>query len=160
MSADLIGEVFTNQMSQRVASSNYFFLNGIELTDADIDPFALLRLMRKERKVISSILSLHEQMTAAQARELLTFEAPGGQSQQRGISELSLALGEVFDASDREEGGDLIMWWNNLEKDQRYKTWSKSLREVRIHSVSHFFFCLADADSWFIRCCNQPILVK
>lgn len=25
----------------------------------------------------------------------------------------------VVDASDREEGGDVIVWWNNIEKDSR-----------------------------------------
>jgi UDP-glucose:glycoprotein glucosyltransferase len=26
---------------------------------------------------------------------------------------------DLFDASDRPEGGDLIFWWNDIEKDSR-----------------------------------------
>jgi len=26
---------------------------------------------------------------------------------------------DLFDASDRPEGGDLVFWWNDIEKDSR-----------------------------------------
>ena len=29
------------------------------------------------------------------------------------------ALDDLFDASDRAEDGDLIFWWNDIEKDNR-----------------------------------------
>jgi UDP-glucose:glycoprotein glucosyltransferase len=29
------------------------------------------------------------------------------------------AVDDLFDASDRPEGGDLVFWWNNIEKDSR-----------------------------------------
>jgi UDP-glucose:glycoprotein glucosyltransferase len=39
-------------------------------------------------------------------------------------------LGDLFDAGDKEEGGDLVLWWNDLEKDRKYKSWSKDLKDV------------------------------
>jgi UDP-glucose:glycoprotein glucosyltransferase len=29
------------------------------------------------------------------------------------------AIDDIFDASDRQEGGDLVLWWNDIEKDSR-----------------------------------------
>ena len=37
----------------------------------------------------------------------------------------------VFDASDREEGGDVIVWWNNMLEDSRYARWQPSINAVR-----------------------------
>lgn len=28
-------------------------------------------------------------------------------------------INDLFDASDRPEGGDLVFWWNDIEKDNR-----------------------------------------
>ena len=60
---------------------------------------------------MSSLVS--QGMTRRQAIELLThpeFATREGQS----------GLDAIFDASDRLEGGDLIVWWNDIEKDSRY----------------------------------------
>lgn len=33
-------------------------------------------------------------------------------------------MGEgLVDASDRIEGGDVIVYWNDIEKDKRYQNW-------------------------------------
>lgn len=29
------------------------------------------------------------------------------------------AVNDLFDASDRPEGGNLVFWWNDIEKDNR-----------------------------------------
>jgi len=51
-------------------------------------------------------------MTRGQAIELLTHPefATGQQS----------GLDAIFDASDRLEGGGIVVWWNDIEKDSRY----------------------------------------
>ena len=36
----------------------------------------------------------------------------------------------VVDASDRSEGGGVVVWWNDIEKDSRYKQWPSSLTGV------------------------------
>ena len=47
------------------------------------------------------------------AFELLTHPAVGEAQSEAGV------LDGLFDASDREEGGGVIVWWNDLEKDSR-----------------------------------------
>ncbi|KAJ7809887.1 hypothetical protein B0H14DRAFT_1493534 [Mycena olivaceomarginata] len=51
---------------------------------------------------------------------------------------VSGALGEggggvldgIFDASDRTEGGEVLVWWNDIEKDSRYAKWSPSIHSI------------------------------
>lgn len=47
----------------------------------------------------------------------------------------------LFDASDREEGGDSIVWINDLEHDQRYKSryWTPLLRGVSLFYMKRKF---------------------
>ncbi|BGP24642.1 killer toxin resistant protein [Rhodotorula toruloides] len=125
----LISEVSTNQMSSVLAARPSFFLNGVPLTEAEVDPFALLRLMRKERKHIVNLLSLSIHMTGKEARDILIGGSPRGPSSSRDRIGVD-ALGELYDSTDRDEGGQVILWWNDLEKDRRYKSWSKSVREL------------------------------
>lgn len=121
-----------NQMSSRLAMRPSFFLNGIPLSDVDIDPFALLRLMRKERQVLTDLFALSPRLSGADARDLLINGGPkakaSGGMRDRIDAEV---LGELYDATDRDEGSHLILWWNDLEKDRRYKSWSTSVRDVR-----------------------------
>lgn len=72
---------------------------------------SLLRILRKERETIGQIRNLG--LSAPQAIDLLTHEAI--MLSQAG----SRVVDDIFDASDRPEGGDVIMWWNDLEKDSR-----------------------------------------
>ena len=39
-------------------------------------------------------------------------------------------IGGTFDASDREEEGDVIIWWNDIEKDHMYATWGEDIQIV------------------------------
>lgn len=123
-----MAEVLDNQMGYKVSSRPGFFLNGLDLDVPDVDPYALLRMMRSERRIMTGILSLHDGLTAKDARDLLSFDST--KPILRGRNPAETYTGEIFDASDRPEGGDVILWWNDLEKDHRYKKWSKSLAEV------------------------------
>ena len=55
--------------------------------------------------------------------------SPSANGPSRGLVALE-SLGELFDASDRREGSEVIMYWNDLEKDIRYKPWSKSVQAL------------------------------
>lgn len=76
----------------------------------------------------------------------------------------SVAQENLFDASDRTEGGEVIVWWNDLEADTRYvarslrplhqmlitrsyDSWSTSLSEVGLQ------FCISCPSH-----CNLPVL--
>jgi UDP-glucose:glycoprotein glucosyltransferase len=36
-----------------------------------------------------------------------------------GTSPSNIGVHDLFDASDRPEGGNLVFWWNDIEKDNR-----------------------------------------
>ena len=48
-----------------------------------------------------------------EAFELVTRPSVGGSSPKGDVTD------DLFDASDRPEGGDLVLWWNDIEKDSR-----------------------------------------
>lgn len=65
-------------------------------------------------------------LTPKQAVELVSHESIFAAQREGG------AVEGILDASDREEGGDVIMWWNDIEKDQMYAPWSDDIRIVSI----------------------------
>ena len=71
---------------------------------------------------MSSLTSLG--LTPEQAVELVSHESILAAQREGGTVE------GIFDASDREEGGDIIIWWNDIERDQRYAPWSDDIRRV------------------------------
>lgn len=139
VSADLEEEIGTFQMTSPLSQRPSFHLNGIALPESSVDPFALLRIMRRERKFVGDILSLSSEMSPRQARDVLMNEeigalaSGGATSKGRDVTFGPEVLGDIFDAGDDQEGGDLLLWWNDLEKDKRYKTWSKDLQDVSLH---------------------------
>ena len=88
-----------------------FWFNGAHTEPRDVNPFALLGLLKKEKTVVQSLTSYG--LTNSQAFELLTHSAITSSQKDSEMME------SVFDASDRPEGSDLIMWWNNMKKDNK-----------------------------------------
>ncbi|KAJ7651981.1 glycosyltransferase family 24 protein [Mycena polygramma] len=114
-------EVHLNQLKAQ-AGLNIFWLNGATLTEKDINPLSLLRLIRKERTVLTSLTSLG--LSRAEALDLLTHPAVSAAQGDAGV------LDNIFDASDRLEDGEVIVWWNDFEKDSRYASWSPSIHSL------------------------------
>ena len=73
------------------------WLNGVAIDERDMNPFALLRLLRRERGIMGSLMSLG--LSSEQAVELLTHMSIAKAQSESG------ALDGLFDASDRAEGG-------------------------------------------------------
>ncbi|TFY65772.1 hypothetical protein EVG20_g5315 [Dentipellis fragilis] len=117
VSQELTHEVRVNSMKTQ-AGMSLAWLNGGAVSDADMNPFGLLRLLRKERGLMTSLTALGIEPSAA--RDLLAHPAISSASSNE-------LLDGIFDASDRPEGGDLIVWWNDIEKDSRYARWPSSL---------------------------------
>lgn len=85
---------------------------------------SLLRLLRRERNIVTSLTSLG--LSPAQAIDLLAHKViAASQRDTAGV------LDGIFDASDRPEGGEVIRWWNDITKDSRYERWNPSLTGVR-----------------------------
>lgn len=131
LNANLSEEVLINQMSTLAASTNSFSINGMSIPITSVEPFSLLRLLRKERKVVTDIQRLGQGMSTREAREILSYSEDSKSEHDDGRLEVG-ALGELFDASDVQEGGDLLLWWNDLEKDARYRDWTKNIKDVRV----------------------------
>jgi UDP-glucose:glycoprotein glucosyltransferase len=158
---ELEAELHRIQSSKVPPGASVFWINGRRVPTQDLEPFtsvlafmplhaslrslgySLLEILRKERHWVQSLLKLD--LTPSQAVEVLAHPA-FGQAQssastppRRGLMDIR-TLGIIFDASDRQEEGDLIIWWNDLEKDQQYQAWSHSVHDVlyfRDHSPFH-----------------------
>ena len=90
--------------------------------------------MRSKHCWIASLTSLG--INSLQARTLIVDEKlnlamnPEAASASE-VGEIDAStLGIRFDASDRQEGGDAIIWFNDLENDGRYSMWPTTLRAV------------------------------
>lgn len=130
---DLLDEVLANQLSSPAAAQPSFTINGISLPLASVEPFALLRIMRKERKFVTDLQRMSiSRFSLRVAREILIGGAPAGSEGVGKDGRLTAeGLGVIFDAGDAKEGGGLVLWWNDLEKDRRYAQWSQKLSDVR-----------------------------
>lgn len=78
-----------------------------------------MRLILKERAIVGVLTELG--LTPGQGVALLTHstlaKSQSGSSVEDGI----------VDASDRPEGGHVIVWWNDFNKDGRYESWKPSI---------------------------------
>jgi UDP-glucose:glycoprotein glucosyltransferase len=84
----------------------------------------LLKNIREERDLALSLVSLG--FTPRQAFELISDSLIGEAQTQPSPGE------GAYDASDRLEGEDVILWWNDITKDSRYSQWPSALGAVRL----------------------------
>jgi len=97
---------------------NVLWMNGVQLVDRQIQPFGLVDLLQRERKLINGVLDLG--LTGEQAISLLGHNDV---AQAKSNEEEPLR----FDWRDDIEDGEVIIWLNNIEKDKRYSSWSPNL---------------------------------
>ena len=103
------------------------------ITDVSFLP-SLSQFLRNERRRMLALITLG--LSPSEAVEVISHPTIEDASQpSQGLSE------GYFDASDREEGGDTIVWWNDIETDSRYSRWPRSLT-----SVECLFFASAPSE--------------
>lgn len=99
---------------------NLLWLNGVQLIERQIEPFALIERLRQERKLIDGFRALG--LNGKQAASIL------------GHQDVSTAKegGEAlrYDWTDRLEDGRVIIWLNDIESDDVYEDYPKSLTSV------------------------------
>ena len=99
------------------AGYNVWWMNGVQLIERQIEALTLLDILKKERRLIKGVSDLG--LTGKEAIELLSHK------------EVSDAKAENepqrFDWRDEMEGGNAIIWLNDLEKDKRYADWPAAL---------------------------------
>jgi UDP-glucose:glycoprotein glucosyltransferase len=107
------------------AGYNVWWMNGVQLIERQIEALSLLDIMRKERKLINGVRDLG--LTAPEAIQLLSH------------NEVSTVKAENepqrFDWRDDIEGGKVIIWMNDIEKDKRYEEWPTDLSAVSNYPV-------------------------
>ncbi|KAK0522237.1 killer toxin resistant protein [Tilletia horrida] len=150
-------EIYQRQGYSVQPGSSDIWLNGRGLTDAELWPLSLIKLMRRERQIVRALERIHPSLNRTQAVDLLQFPAisramsGGGSSGPAGGGgggPPGAAADDVetifFDASDRIERKALvakgeedisavqgpITYWNNIEKDTYYKRYPTSLQTL------------------------------
>lgn len=126
---ELRNEIRVNRARMIPPGHNVLWINGKQIDSRQVDAFSLLDHLRRERRLIDKFRDLG--ISAQEAVKLLSHpiltETHSAEDVQR------------YDYRDRVEGGDVIIWLNNLEKDSRYNTWPRNLESVcfSVHSVQY-----------------------
>ncbi|KAI9373269.1 UDP-glucose:glycoprotein glucosyltransferase-domain-containing protein [Aspergillus egyptiacus] len=116
-SVTLLDEIRANRLGILPSGANAMWINGVQIDPRQIDAFSLVDNLRRERRLINSFRSLG--LTAQEAVDLLSHEA---------IAEsVSQDTPQRYDYRDELEGGGVIIWLNNLEKDAKYESWPSEL---------------------------------
>ena len=96
---------------------NVLWINGVQIMPRDLNPYSLLEHLRRERKMIKGVRELG--LSGPEAIDLLSHEAiTASQIDQEA---------QRYDWRDESEGGGIIMWLNDVEKDKRYADWDDSI---------------------------------
>ena len=96
---------------------NALWINGVQIMPRDLDAYSLLDHLRRERKMINGVRELG--LTASEAIDLLSHEAVTAAQVDQDV--------QRYDWRDATEGGNIIIWLNDIEKDKRYADWSSSI---------------------------------
>ncbi|CAG8627822.1 448_t:CDS:10, partial [Ambispora leptoticha] len=118
----LASEIHQNQQIHVAAGANAFWLNGMPFPIDSVDPFSLLRALRRERQTIFSLKSLG--LSYKNSIDLLTSPILAKSKPTES------AMKGMFDVRDKSKSGTTIVWWNDLEKDERYADWPNRIREL------------------------------
>ncbi|KAL8722657.1 MAG: hypothetical protein Q9225_000889 [Loekoesia sp. 1 TL-2023] len=112
-SVELITEHRNNREIILPAGYNVIWMNGMQVEARQMDAFALLERMRRERGLIGNLRDIG--FSGLEAVQLLSHPS---------IAE-SKVSGEDqrYDYRDTLEGDKAIIWLNDIEKDKRYQDW-------------------------------------
>lgn len=99
---------------------NILWINGVQIPARDVNPYFLLAHLRRERKLVNGIRS--QGLSGSDTISLLSHSAVTGTQTEDEP--------QRYDFRDTAEGGNVILWMNNIEKDSRYQAWPSELRVV------------------------------
>ena len=126
ISADFVSEHATNRETFLPAGYNMIWMNGMQVEARQMDAFALLEQLRRERRLIASLQE--SSLSAAESISLISHSAI---AESKATSE-----SQRYDYRDTSEGGEVIIWLNDIEKDKRYQEWPVHSSAVRYRSWS------------------------
>ncbi|KAF5311086.1 hypothetical protein D9619_007791 [Psilocybe cf. subviscida] len=114
-----IEEELHNNSLRVQRGGNAMWINGLMVDLKDAHPFGLMRLLRKEKVVMQSLIA--QGLENLEAVEVLNHQAIAVTQMKE-----SGGMDALFDASDRPEGREITVWFNDMEKDKRYARWNPS----------------------------------
>lgn len=101
---------------------NLISINGLNIPARDVNPYSLLAHLRRERKLINGFrrqgLSVSEIVSLLSHGSGPTTQIQGGPQR--------------YDFRDTAEGGNVIVWLNDIEKDEAYVDWPTGLEAVSL----------------------------
>ena len=112
-STDFLDEHKSNRESYLGAGYNVVWMNGLQVDVRQMDAFALLEKLRHERRLIGSLRNAG--LTSPEAVALISHVAIAQSKTNEEVRR--------YDYRDTLEGGEVIMWLNDIEKDSRYEDW-------------------------------------
>jgi UDP-glucose:glycoprotein glucosyltransferase len=118
--SEFLTEHYNNRELLLPTGYNAIWINGVQIPARDVNPYALLAHLRRERKLIRGITS--QGLSSSDTISLLSHSA----ITQGQIGDES----QRYDFRDEVEGGNVIVWVNNIEKDSRYQSWPSELRAL------------------------------
>lgn len=117
---NVVEEVMKNWDFSIGPGKNVVWINGVQIEPSQVNAFALLDYLRMERKYIDGFKALG--LNSSEAISLFSHPTIGEAKAKEKV--------QRFDYRDDTEGGEVLVWLNNLEKDSRYQDWSSSLQVV------------------------------
>ncbi|KAL2045570.1 hypothetical protein N7G274_001998 [Stereocaulon virgatum] len=110
---DFLTEHSSNREVFLPAGYNVIWMNGQQVQSRQMDAFALLEKLRRERAVVGNLRSLG--ISGSEAVNVLSNPA---------IAEAKMdGDTQRYDYRDTIEGGKVVIWLNDIEKDKRYNSW-------------------------------------
>ncbi|KAK3622137.1 killer toxin resistant protein [Elasticomyces elasticus] len=120
VSTDFLQEHRENRDLLLPPGFNVVWINGVQIMARDLDAHSLLEYLRHERKMINGVRGLG--LTGPEAIDLLSHEAITASAVDQDV--------QRYDWRDENEGGNVIMWMNDIEKDKRYMEWPSSINAL------------------------------
>lgn len=99
---------------------NVMWVNGVQQIERNVQTLKLLDSLRHERKLVNGIRSLG--FSGPEAVQLLSHTNISSSKIENEVPR--------FDWRDTIEGGKVIIWLNDIEKDKRYEGWPESINAV------------------------------
>jgi UDP-glucose:glycoprotein glucosyltransferase len=119
-SEDFLEEYKKNRQAGLPAGRNAMWINGLQIDPRQVDAYSLLDYLRRERQLIAEFQKIG--LSASEAIELLSYPAF---AEVQGSSEI-----QRYDWRDEIDGGGVVVWLNDLEKDKRYANFPTTLQTV------------------------------
>lgn len=126
-SADFVDEHLKNRETFLPAGYNIIWINGMQVEPRQMDAFALLDQLKRERSLIGNLRNLG--FTGEEAVQILSHPAI---AESKAMTDL-----QRYDYRDTTEGGKVIIWLNNIEKDKRYAAWLRENAAVSSSQNDH-----------------------